>query len=69
MAELLHRACGDGRLTLEEFSVRVDAVRAAEDASEEGVAPTPVVGSSRTADRVITGCRGRSGRGQRVQRA
>ncbi|GAA0513273.1 hypothetical protein Ade02nite_89320 [Paractinoplanes deccanensis] len=58
-AELLQRACGDGRLTLEEFSARVGAVWAAEDADElaratEGVAVTPIVGSSRTVDRVIT---------------
>ncbi|MBB2948480.1 hypothetical protein FB565_008263 [Actinoplanes lutulentus] len=59
VAELLQRACGDGRLTLEEFSVRVGTVWAAEDPAElakayEGVAPTPVVGSSRTVEKVIT---------------
>jgi hypothetical protein len=59
VAELLQKACGDGRLTLEEFSVRVGAVWAAEDDAAlartyEGLAPTPVVGSSSTVDQVIT---------------
>ncbi|MEU4563609.1 DUF1707 domain-containing protein [Actinoplanes sp. NPDC023936] len=59
VAELLQHACGDGRLTLEEFSVRVGTVWAAEDPAQlakayEGVAPTPVVGSSRTVEKVIT---------------
>jgi hypothetical protein len=58
-AELLQRACGEGRLTLEEFSVRVGAVWAAETDTDlaqatAGLAPTPVVGSSRSVDRVIT---------------
>jgi hypothetical protein len=48
-AELLQHACGDGRLTLEEFTVRVGAVWAA-DSSDElkratgDLAPAPVVG-------------------------
>jgi uncharacterized protein DUF1707 len=58
-AEMLQRACGEGRLTLEEFSVRVGAVWAAETDTDlvqatAGLAPTPVVGSSRTVDRVVT---------------
>jgi hypothetical protein len=36
-AEVLERACGDGRLTLEEFSVRVGAVWAAQDSAELAV--------------------------------
>jgi hypothetical protein len=48
-AELLQRACGDGRLTLEEFSARVGAVWAAGSTQEieratAGLAPTPIVG-------------------------
>lgn len=59
VAELLQRACGDGRITLEEFSVRVGAVWAADDEqaltrATEGLAPTPVVGSSRTVEQVVT---------------
>ena len=59
VAELLQRACGDGRLTLEEFSVRVGAVWAAEDEAglaraTEGLPTTPVVGSSRTVEKLIT---------------
>jgi hypothetical protein len=59
VAELLQTACGEGRLTLEEFSVRVGAVWAAEDEASlartyEGLAPTPVVGSARTVDQVVT---------------
>jgi hypothetical protein len=58
-AETLQRACGDGRLTLEEFSVRVGAVWAAETSTDlvratAGLAPTPIVGSSRTVDKVVT---------------
>lgn len=58
-AELLQRACGDGRLTLEEFSDRVGAVWAAEDtaqiaaATSELTPPAPIVGTSRTVRRVI----------------
>ena len=56
-AEILQRACGEGRLTLEEFSVRVGAVWAAENSQEivqatSGLAATPVVGSARTVDSV-----------------
>jgi hypothetical protein len=58
-AEMLQRACGDGRLTLEEFSARVGAVWAAEDdtALEQataGLATTPIVGSAHTVDKVVT---------------
>jgi hypothetical protein len=56
-AEVLQRACGEGRLTLEEFSVRVGAVWAAETSQEivqatVGLAPAPIVGSARTVDSV-----------------
>ncbi|MBG0562228.1 DUF1707 and DUF2154 domain-containing protein [Actinoplanes sp. NEAU-A11] len=59
VAELLQQACGDGRLTLEEFSVRVGAAWAAEDDAAlarvtDGLAPTPVVGSSRIVEKVVT---------------
>ncbi|MCM4083500.1 DUF1707 SHOCT-like domain-containing protein [Paractinoplanes hotanensis] len=58
-AELLQRACGDGRLTLEQFSVRVGAVWAAQTADElaeasAGLSQTPIVGSARTVDKVVT---------------
>lgn len=58
-ADLLQRACGDGRLTLEQFSQRVGAVWAAETHDEltlatADLAATPIVGSARTVDRVIT---------------
>ncbi|GIF01499.1 hypothetical protein Ari01nite_89630 [Paractinoplanes rishiriensis] len=58
-AELLQRACGEGRLTLEEFGVRVGAVWAAETGDElvratAGLAPTPIVGSARTVESVFT---------------
>jgi hypothetical protein len=50
-AELLQRACGEGRLTLDEFSVRAGAVWAAESQAElsqvtAGLAEPPPVGSS-----------------------
>jgi predicted secreted protein len=49
-AELLQRACGEGRLTLEEFSERVAAVWAAQDSTELGRATAgitpPAVGAS-----------------------
>ncbi|GLY00357.1 DUF1707 domain-containing protein [Actinoplanes sp. NBRC 101535] len=59
VAELLQHACGDGRLTLEEFSVRVGDVWAASTEVElakatEGLAATPVVTSARTVDSVVT---------------
>lgn len=49
--ELLQRACGEGRMTLEEFSVRAGAAWAAEDRAElaevtEGLAEPPPVGTS-----------------------
>jgi hypothetical protein len=58
-AEILQQACGDGRLTLEEFSVRVGAVWAAESDQElvratADLAPTPIVGSAQTVDSVTT---------------
>lgn len=50
-AELLQRACGEGRLTLDEFSVRAAAVWAAESQAElsqvtDGLAEPPPVGVS-----------------------
>jgi hypothetical protein len=58
-AELLQRACGEGRLTLEEFGVRVGAVWAAETSDDlvratAGLAHTPVVGSAQTVDSILT---------------
>jgi hypothetical protein len=58
-AEILQGACGDGRLTLEQFSTRVGAVWAAETSSEieratADLAPTPIVGSALTVDSVTT---------------
>jgi hypothetical protein len=58
-ATLLERACGEGRLTLEEFSVRVGAVWAADDAHElarttADLAPTPTVGTHQTVERIVT---------------
>ncbi|HET6479700.1 MAG TPA: DUF1707 domain-containing protein [Actinoplanes sp.] len=58
-AEMLQRACGDGRLTLEQFSVRVGAVWAAETADDlarttADLGQAPVVGSARTVDKVVT---------------
>jgi hypothetical protein len=58
-AELLQRACGDGRLTLEEFGVRVGVVWAADTHDEmvratAGLAQTPIVGSARTVDSIVT---------------
>lgn len=49
-ADALQRACGEGRLTLEEFTVRVGAVWAADTGQEleratAGIAVTPVVGA------------------------
>jgi Domain of unknown function (DUF1707)/Cell wall-active antibiotics response 4TMS YvqF len=57
-AELLQRACGDGRLTLEEFSVRVGAVWAADTSAEldratGGLAEPPVVGGGRVEEKVV----------------
>jgi hypothetical protein len=56
-AELLQRACGEGRLTLEEFSVRVGAVWAADTAAElekatSGLAPAPPVGTSHVVEKI-----------------
>lgn len=57
-AELLQRAIGEGRLTLEEFTVRVGAVWAADTVGEleratEGLAPPPVVGGNQPVDKVV----------------
>ena len=56
-AELLQHACGDGRLTLEEFTVRVGAVWAADSSAElvratADLASAPVVGIGRTIEKV-----------------
>jgi hypothetical protein len=56
-AELLQHACGDGRLTLEEFTVRVGAVWSADSSAElqrvtGDLAPTPIVGSGQTVEKV-----------------
>jgi hypothetical protein len=58
-AEVLQRACGEGRLTLEQFSARVGAVYAAESAQEieratADLAPAPVVGSAQIVDSITT---------------
>jgi hypothetical protein len=58
-AEVLQRACGDGRLTLEEFSVRVGSVWSAETGEElaratADLASAPVVGSAQTVDSILT---------------
>jgi len=57
-AELLQRACGEGRLTLEEFSVRVGAVWAADTSAELDQATadltTPlVVGSAPFEEKIV----------------
>ncbi|WP_430790896.1 DUF1707 SHOCT-like domain-containing protein [Actinoplanes sp. G11-F43] len=69
VAELLQQACGDGRITLEEFSVRVGVVWAATNEAElaratDGIAQTAVVGAARTVEKVVTvlGQRRRRGR-------
>ncbi|AGL17778.1 DUF1707 domain-containing protein [Actinoplanes sp. N902-109] len=59
IAEQLQRACGDGRLTLEEFSIRVGAAYAAETGAElekvtQDIAPAPIVGTSQPVERVVT---------------
>ena len=56
-ADLLQRACGEGRLTLEEFSVRVGAVWAADSAAElekatSGLAPAPPVGTGQVIEKI-----------------
>jgi Domain of unknown function (DUF1707)/Cell wall-active antibiotics response 4TMS YvqF len=57
-AELLQKACGDGRLTLEEFSVRVGAAWAAETSTELALATAAlapaVVGTAQPVDRIVT---------------
>ncbi|GAA2531260.1 DUF1707 SHOCT-like domain-containing protein [Winogradskya humida] len=58
-AEVLQRACGEGKLTLEEFSARVGGVWAAATSAElvratADLAPAPIVGSATTVDRVIS---------------
>ncbi|MEV0901983.1 DUF1707 domain-containing protein [Actinoplanes sp. NPDC049802] len=59
VADQLQQACGDGRITLEEFSVRVGAAWAAGTDLElsratEGLAPAPVVGAARSVETVVT---------------
>ena len=59
VAELLQRACGDGRITLEEFSSRVGAVWAADTPAElalatADLAPEPLVGTNQPVERVTT---------------
>jgi hypothetical protein len=59
VAEQLQRACGDGRLTLEEFSARVGAAYAAENSAElakvtNDMAPAPLVGTAQPVARIIT---------------
>ena len=59
VAELLQRASGEGRVTLEEFSARVGAVWAADTAADlaratADLAPAPVVGSAQPVERVVT---------------
>ena len=56
--EILQRACGEGRLTLEEFSVRAGAAWAANDSAElaqttADVAPQPTVGSHQRVEKVV----------------
>ena len=56
--ELLQHACGDGRLTLEEFTVRVGAVWAAESRAElekatNGLAAAPLVGTRQSVEKII----------------
>jgi hypothetical protein len=58
-AELLQRACGEGSLTLEQFSVRVGAVWAADTHDElvratADLAPAPILGSAQTVDSILT---------------
>lgn len=55
--ELLQRACGEGRMTLEEFSTRAGAVWAADTRTEldevtAGLTAPPPVGTSQPAERV-----------------
>src|SRR5689334_702927 len=57
--ELLQHACGEGRLTLEEFSVRAGAAWAANDSAElalttADLAPRPTVGSNQRVESVLT---------------
>jgi hypothetical protein len=56
-AELLQQACGDGRLTLEEFTVRVGAVWAADsradlDKATGELAAAPVVGTRQSVEKI-----------------
>jgi hypothetical protein len=57
-AELLQHACGEGRLTLEEFSVRVGAVWAADTSAElteatAGLAGPTIVGQTIADERIV----------------
>jgi Domain of unknown function (DUF1707)/Cell wall-active antibiotics response 4TMS YvqF len=58
-AEVLQHACGEGRLTLEEFSVRVGAVWAADTHAElvhatADLVSAPIVGSAASVDSILT---------------
>ncbi|GAA1620647.1 DUF1707 SHOCT-like domain-containing protein [Actinoplanes couchii] len=69
VSELLQQACGDGRITLEEFSVRVGAAWAASTDIElaratQGLAPLSVVGTARTVEKVVTVLSERKRRGR-----
>jgi hypothetical protein len=57
-AEVLQRACGEGRLTLEEFTVRVGAVWAADTSQElekatAGLAVAPMVGVGPPVEKIV----------------
>jgi hypothetical protein len=58
--DVLERACGEGRLTLEEFSVRVGAAWSAQDSeelartTEDLVLTMPPVGTTQSADKIVT---------------
>jgi hypothetical protein len=57
-AEVLQRACGQGRMTLEEFSLRVGAVWAADTSAEleqvtSGLAEPPPVGQSQVVEKIV----------------
>ncbi len=59
VASLLQQACGEGRLTLDEFTLRVGAVWSADTPAElaqvtEGLQPPPPVGISRTRGTIIS---------------
>src|SRR5256886_15630716 len=58
-AELLQHACGEGRLNLEEFSLRLGAVWAADTSAElehavADLAPVPTVGGLIIEEKIVT---------------